>query len=62
MHLFCILIYFHVISSITAKQLPEIRAHTNQTETEEVVEYYNKEASRLYAELLLCVCWHTILL
>ena len=20
---------------------------------------YNKEASRLYAELLLCVCWHT---
>ena len=25
----------------------------------EAVAIYNKEASRLYAELLLCVCWHT---
>ena len=23
------------------------------------LQYFNKEASRLYAELLLCVCWHT---
>ena len=27
--------------------------------TREIHENSNKEASRLYAELLLCVCWHT---
>ena len=28
-------------------------------ETHEAGQNSNKEASRLYAELLLCVCWHT---
>ena len=42
-----------------AKQRKLYKKNNTKNSTTEDHEKYNKEASRLYAELLLCVCWHT---